>query len=782
MLTQLMIYRSNLKKEIRWWRNRTVLFFLSVFLIWYVDCLPDQLFDDSTSTVLLDRNGQLLGAHISEDEQWRFEELKKVPYKFKTCIIQFEDRGFYDHWGVSAKGVGRAVSQNLQAGRRVSGGSTLTMQLVRLSRKNPPRTYSEKAYEMILATRIEFSYSKSEILRLYSSHAPFGSNVVGLNAASWRFFGRPPNELSWAESATLAVLPNAPGLIYPGKNHDKLKVKRDRLLKRLLKIGKLDKMQYKMAVLEPLPDRPQNLPNLAPHLLTKCLLSGLRGKTTTCTLDRKVQIKANQLLETRTAALRENEVHNGAIIITSVETGEILAYVGNATESGNEHSNRVNCIDAPRSTGSILKPVLYAKSLEAGVITPKMLLHDIPSKFGAFAPKNFNGNFNGLVHADKALSRSLNIPMVHLVNNYGISKFHSDLQDLGFSTINKTARHYGLSLILGGAEVTLFDLSNFYTRMAQHLKYNESYPIHYKGKRKSAGEFLIDRACIFSTFNTMLEVRRPDEDNNWRMFASSQKIAWKTGTSYGFRDAWAVGVTPEYVVSVWVGNADGEGRPGLTGIQAAAPLLFDMFDHLPSNEPWFLEPKKRMREVEICSESGHRATQYCTKTSMDRIPETAIGARACPYHKRVHLDKAGMYRVDSECASPSEMQHVNRFVIPSTVEKFYKIHNAEYKTLPPYNKECMTKLSEHSIAIIYPRNKQRIYLPFDFNEERRKVVFEANHRNNSETIYWHMDGVYYGQTSDIHQLEFQPDVGKHKLTLMDENGVQKVVMFEVLGK
>ena len=248
MLAQLLIYYFERRRKIRRWIRRSVLFMISVFFIWYVNCLPENLFEDSTSTVLLDRNGELLGAHISADEQWRFEECKKVPYKFKTCIIQFEDRNFEDHWGVSAKGIGRAISQNMSAGKRVSGGSTLTMQLIRLMRKNPSRTYTEKVYEMILATRIEFRYSKKEILRLYSSHAPYGSNVVGLNAASWRFFGRRPDKLSWAESATLAVLPNAPGLIYPGRNHDRLKAKRDRLLKRLHKIGKIDKMEYEMAV------------------------------------------------------------------------------------------------------------------------------------------------------------------------------------------------------------------------------------------------------------------------------------------------------------------------------------------------------------------------------------------------------------------------------------------------------------------------------------------------------------------------------------------------------
>lgn len=773
-------FRSLMKKT-RYYRRVFLISGTFLFLLWFAQCIPGILFKDSTSTVLIDRNGQLLGARIADDEQWRFEDSDSIPLKFKICLIQFEDREFYYHHGVSIKGLGRAIVQNFTSGKRVSGGSTLTMQLIRLIRKNPSRTYFEKILEIFRATRLEMSYSKEDILKLYASHAPFGSNVVGLEAASWRYYGRPPHQLSWSESATLAVLPNAPGLIYPGRNHDQLKAKRDRLLKRLHEIGLIDDMTYDISLLEPLPGEPLPLPNQASHLLAKLIKNGQKGKTIKVNLDQSVQRKVARLLDDHLAILKENKIYNGAIIVTSVETGEVLAYVGNSLEAGPANANRVNCIDARRSTGSILKPFLYMKALDDGVITPNMLLMDAPSRFGSFSPKNFAGNYDGLVPANQALSRSLNIPLVHLLNKYGMSRFHNDLRELGFTTIDKPAGHYGLSLILGGAEVTLADLSNAYTQMAQRLKGTNVRKISYLGKGETnSDEHFISRGAIWSAFNAMLEVRRPNEEGIWQLFSSSRKIAWKTGTSFGFRDAWAVGVTPDYVVSVWIGNADGEGRPGLTGLQAAAPLLFQVFDQLPMKTSWFAKPFTELKKVDICQESGHRATRFCEHVMKSEIPANALKAQGCPYHRVIHLDQSGKYRVDSECASTSEMSHKNWFVIPSHVERYYRRNHPEFKELPRFSEFCNSGSLDKSFTIHYPKWNQKIYLPVDLKEERRKVIFEAISRSTGSTLFWHLDEVYVGQTSEIHQLEFMPEPGKHTLTIIDENGYSKKVKFEVL--
>ncbi|GAB5416219.1 MAG: penicillin-binding protein 1C [Crocinitomicaceae bacterium] len=761
-------------------RKWSVLLFW-IFLVWYADCLPDELFTDSTSTVLMDSDGNLLGAHIAEDQQWRFPESKTVPKKFKTCIIQFEDRNFYNHIGVSPSGVGRALWQNLSTGRRVSGGSTLTMQLVRLMRKNPPRTYSEKMYEMVLATRIEIKYSKDEILRMYASHAPFGNNVVGLDAASWRFFGRPASQLSWSESATLAVLPNAPGLIYPGKNHDLLRKKRDRLLRRLREIGAISKSEYKMALLERLPDKPHPLPTLAPHLLQKCIAEGRRGEIITTNVKANIQKKANFLLENHAQLLRENGIYNGAIMITSVQSGEILAYVGNVVESGSEHANQVNCIDASRSTGSIIKPLLYGKSLEAGTISPSMFLRDVPTRFGNFSPKNYAGTFEGLIPADEALSRSLNIPMVHLLRQYGLTKFHRNLDDFGFSTVRRSASHYGLSLILGGAEVNMFELNQVYTRMAQQLRFGQANELKlFPGMRNEQTQFPMNEGSIYATFEAMLEVRRPDEDNNWHLFASSRKIAWKTGTSYGFRDAWAVGITPDYVVSVWVGNADGEGRPGLTGVQAAAPILFDIFQSLPAKTEWFERPETEMKEIQVCSVSGHRPTEFCDKQISEWWPKGSLKTMACPYHQRVHLNNNGQ-RVNSSCANPMEMVHKNWLVVAPRVEVHYEKHHPMYKPLPPFFEMCEGANNTDAISILSPEINQKIYLPIGLDGEQQATVFRASHSNKDAVLFWHLDDQFINQTNEFHEIVIRPEVGKHKLTIYDTEGNSRSRWVEIVA-
>ncbi len=773
-----------LRKERKTIKRKLLLFFLAVFIIWYVDCLPEKLFNDSTSTVILDYNGKLLGAHISEDEQWRFEECDSVPKKFQKAIIAFEDKTFHSHGGVSIRGISRAFVQNFKSGARKSGGSTLTMQLARLMLKNPKRTYRGKIYEIILATRIEFTYSKEEILRLYASHAPFGNNVVGIDAAAWRFFGRPANKLSWAETATLAVLPNAPGLIYPGRNHQTLLNKRNRLLKTLYENKEFDAITFQMSLLEPLPERPLKLPNVAPHVLNEMYLTGNKGKTIQTTIRLSVQEKANQLLEQQMNIMRENLVFNGAVIIKDVHTGETIAYVGNAVESGREHASYVNCIRAPRSSGSILKPILYEKALESGTISPDMLLLDVPSKFGGFSPKNFSGGFEGLIPADKALSRSLNIPMVHLLNQYGLAHFHSDLNELGFSTIKKPANYYGLSLILGGAEVTLEDLANCYTSMAQQLEFGEVRTKDIVKENKSIvnRDFPMNKACIYSTFDALLEVRRPDEDVQWQLYESSKKIAWKTGTSFGFRDAWAVGISPDYVVAVWIGNADGEGRPGLIGVRAAAPLLFDIFQSLPTKTKWFQQPYNEMQEVDVCMISGHLATENCSKTKRTYVPLASLDTRGCPYHQIIHLDEKEEFRVTAECLDPSKMKHKSWFIVAPNIEKWFAQSNPSYQGLPKMNESCATNGNTDRMALIYPKNKQKIYLPIDFSKKRRKMTVEAAITGSESFIFWHLDDQFIGQTQLIHQLEIQPEVGKHVLTITDEVGTTITVRFEVQGK
>jgi penicillin-binding protein 1C len=530
------------------------------------------LFTKGYSTVVFAENGSLLGARLSPDEQWRFPLVEQLPAKLETALLQQEDQYFYHHPGFNPVALFRALYLNFKKGRVVSGGSTLSMQVVRISRNNPARTYVEKLLEIIRATRLEVGYSKKEILALYATHAPFGGNTVGAETAAWRYYGRALNELSWAEAATLAVLPNAPGLINVGRNRQALKNKRNALLKKLWQAKKIDAATYQLALLEPVPQAPKPLPQSALHL-TQFLSKKQAGKRLVSTLSVTHQEQLQTLVNAHAAQMQKAKIYHAAALLIENTTGQVKAYVGNRNSGAGFYNDM---LQTPRSSGSILKPFLYQAMLASGELYPKQLVADVPVFLGDYQPKNFINSFDGAVPANEALTRSLNIPAVLQLKDFGVNRFLKTLRKQGFSTLRYNANHYGLSLILGGAEVTAWDLGKAYHRLAanQIFELGDSLPaVHLlKAQEKQAANFL-DKGASYTTLNVLTGLVRPSTEAGWQRFGQ-QKIAWKTGTSFGFRDAWAVGVSAKYTCVVWVGNASGEGRPGLVGATAAGPLLF----------------------------------------------------------------------------------------------------------------------------------------------------------------------------------------------------------------
>jgi penicillin-binding protein 1C len=778
-----------------------ILFFAYVF---YFFALPKIIFQDPYSTVVEDKNQNLLNASIASDGQWRFPAAGKVETKFADAIVFFEDKRFYQHFGVDFLSIGRAIRQNVTAGKIVSGGSTISMQVIRLSRKTKSRTVLEKIWEIILATCLEIRCSKSEILNLYAAHAPFGGNVVGLEAACWRYFGRASEELSWSEAALLAVLPNNPSLIHLGKNREKLLVKRNRLLDRLSKSGKFDELTLDLAKSEPLPLNPLPLPRMAPHLLDRITKEGGGQQRTISTLDVRLQLRTTQILNDRHQQLRANQIFNAAAIIVDVKSGEVLAYVGN-TEAGQENNQQVDLINSPRSTGSILKPFLFAAMLDEGKMLQHTLVPDVPTIINGFSPRNFSKEYDGAVAADVALIRSLNIPAVHELRDYRYEKFYELLKHIGLSTLNKPADHYGLALILGGAEGTLWDITGSYASMARTLnnyferpgknryEKNDFHEPTYlrrptsnpNSTKESMGRDVeesswLSAASIFLTFNSLKEVYRPGEGTGWKYFSSSKQIAWKTGTSFGFRDGWAVGVNPDYAVGVWVGNADGEGRPGLTGTETAAPILFDIFSSLPGNS-WFKSPLSEMEKISICSLSGQRATELCDRLDTISVTRAGLQTRPCQYHRKIHLTTDRKYRVHSNCASISEMANVNWFVLPPIQEYYFKSRNVSYQSLPPFRKDCENSSLVASMELIYPKLNAKIFVPRELDGKQGNTVFEIAHHNPVINVYWHLDGTYIGTTRRSHRLALSPSVGSHTLSLVDENGESVNTNFKVLS-
>ncbi len=760
-----------------------VLFFL--FLL-----VPVVRFDVPFSTVVEASDGSLLGAKPATDGQWRFPVQDTLPEKFKKCIISFEDRKFYSHPGINPLAVARAIGQNLRAGKIVSGASTLSMQVVRLSRKGNRRTLWEKFLEMGLTFRLESVRSKNEILALYAAHAPFGGNVVGLEAAAWRYFGCSANQLSWGESAGLAVLPNAPSQIFPGKNNEKLKIKRDRLLHSLLTDRTIDSVTFELAVSEPLPGKPGRLPDLAHHLLNKCASPANRTIVKT-TINRVLQLAAQRIVNQQMPQLKGNHIYNAACLVAEVKTGNILAYIGNADWS-DPHGGAIDLIDARRSTGSILKPFLYTAMLDAGKMMPDALVPDLPLYFSGYAPQNYDLQFRGAVPASEALIRSLNVPAVFMLKNYTPVRFLDILNRIGLTTFNQDAGHYGLSLILGGGEATLRELVSAYGSMARVLnRYNKNEDYHSGDYHLvdflpsapepglSDGKFVFRAASIWQTFQTLTELNRPEEEAGWQQLSSSGRMAWKTGTSYGFRDAWAIGLNPDYVIGVWVGNASGEGRPGLTGGMAAAPILFELGSLLSSGH-WFEKSFSGMMPVEVCRESGYRASMNCNITDTVMVPESCLNSAPCPYHQKVHLDANRRYLVDSGCYPPDQMVNENWLILPPAMEFYYRKYHPAYRSLPPRLPGICQGNGIQMVELIYPDDRLMVYLPRIHEGQKGPVIFQAAHRRAGATIFWHLDDVLLGSTRNIHQMTAFPSAGNHKLLIVDEEGNSSIRNFKVV--
>jgi penicillin-binding protein 1C len=761
-----------------------IILFAAGLMIVPVLLSPVPHFDAPLSTVVEARDGTLLGARIADDGQWRFPAVDSIPEKFEKALLTFEDRYFYFHPGINPVSLFRALKLNIKKHGIVSGGSTITMQVARLSAGNMPRTYPQKIIEILSALKLELFRSKRKILGLYAANAPFGGNCVGLEAAAWRYTGKVPEDVTWAEAAALAVLPNSPALVFPGRNQEILKSKRDKLLQQLFERNYIDSLTFILGTGEPLPGEPKPLPSAAPHLTDMFYLSK-RGERIRTTIDARLQERTSELVNIHQKELSGNFIFNTAALIVKVESGEVLAYIGNSTnENSKMHGGDVDIIRSFRSTGSILKPILYAGMLQSGQILPNTLIPDIPTRFPGFSPENFDRSFSGAVTAGSALSQSLNIPAVKMLQDYSPERFLELLKNLGFTTFPEPAGFYGLSLILGGGETSLWELTGTYASLSRILRKSNNKKNYFRGdfhppvliNEKNPPEIPEDEndpplsaASVWLTYEALQNVNRPETEAGWHYFSSSHEIAWKTGTSFGLRDAWAVGTTPEYVIGVWAGNADGEGRPGLTGIAAAAPVMFDIAG-IMDPVPWFSAPFEEMTTIRVCSKSGFRAGPDCPEIIEISSCNNGLKSNVCHYHKIVHLNRSRTLQVNTDCELPSEIINESWFVLPPAMEFFYKKKHSDYNSLPPFEQGCRDDKSNPMMEFIYPTPGIKIFIPRDYSGDLTRVIPEVVHRIPSKRVFWHLDDKFIGTTKNIHQIEILSGEGNHVITAVDEDG------------
>ena len=745
--------------------------------LWCAIPLPNPPFPECYSSVILDRDRQLLGAFLAHDEQWRFRaDALEVSPKLIEAVLTFEDRRFYRHPGVDPFALARAAFSNLRAGGVRSGASTLTMQVARLM--NPKRrTLGHKVLEMAQAVKLEVRYTKAEILAMYLGHAPYGRNIVGVHAASFLYFGRPPSRLTWAEAATLAVLPKAPSQINPFSRRDDLMARRNLLLAALRRRDKMSAEDLSYSAAEPLPDRILPMPSLAPHLCRR--VAGEAVVPTT--IDRSLQEAVEALAARNGEMLSRQGIHNLSVVVAETETGAVRAYVGSPAFGDAAHGGQVDGVVARRSTGSLLKPFLYARCIDEGTLHPRTLVKDVPVHYGSYAPVNADHGFSGMVSAREALIRSLNVPPTILLRTHGIAAFHDFLRTAGMTTLFRRPEDYGLTLILGGAEGTLWDMVTLFRGLGCGGRFGGLYA--QEGHGALGGPRLLSPAASWMTLQMLTAVRRPDDEGiDWTAFPTRRPVAWKTGTSFGKRDGWAVGITPQWVVGVWVGNFAGEGNDRLGGARSAAPLLFGIIDLLPFNEamPWFEKPTTTFRPIRICAETGYRAGPDCPNPEDAEAPAHARPLPVCPFHRRFYLDARSEVEVCSRCwGDPDSVRQEVRLLYPADVRQFLRSAGYVLERHPPHNPACPTLTGDSPVSIIYPSSKAQLFVPRDIDGAYQQIMLRAAHSVADATIYWYVDGGFLGTTIGDHVMAANLCRGRHTMQVIDHAGHGAQVSFSV---
>lgn len=730
-----------------------IIFCIKIYREFDIEKMRDEI-EKRYSQVVLDDRDNIIGAYLNSEEQWQIKGVE-IPPRLKLAVLNYEDRKFYSHNGVDYLAIVRAVKTNLLEKRRV-GASTITMQGVKLYKRRE-RTYLSKIEEIIESYKLEKYLSKDEILELYLNNAPYGSNIVGYETASQLYFGKSAKNLTWAEGATLAVLPNSPGLIWIEKNRDKLLNKRNNLLKNMYERGVIDEKQYRLSIKEELPKERKYFNSLAPHL-TRRLVNEYDDKIIKSTINSELQKNIERIAREYGDYLNNRGIKNTAIIVVDNHSGEVKSYVGSQNFYDFQRNGQLDGVVAQRSVGSVLKPFLYALSIDEGLITPKSKLLDVPLYFSNFNPQNANKKYQGLVEAREALKKSLNIPFVKLLDEYGVDKFFYFLKDV-VNFPERDYSNYGLSLILGTKEMSVENIAKLYYGLSQYGEFKDLKYI--RDDKKIDGRKLISKGASYLTLEAMQGVQRYGIDN---LYLGRDGIAWKTGTSYGQRDAWAGGISSRWTVVVWCGNFTGEGNRNISGVVTAGQLLFKIFKVLPNENESFIKPSEELKKVEIDSETGYRLRYDVPSEEID-YPKDAKSLKVSPYYKKVFINSKGE-EIDSR--SKDFIERKEKIVLS------YPIELLDYMARENIS---ISNVRDEKIKITYPLNNIKIFLPKDFEERKRLIVKVANPKNKK--LYWYHNGKYIFSGRD-RERAFDFLEGEHRLTLVSESGEVVEVKFYIL--
>lgn len=745
-------------------------FAVAVICFVLLDCIFPVNTDIAYAPLVKDRKGRVLHAFLARDEQWRFRtELSEITPELMQTIVFKEDKRFYHHFGVDPLAVCRAAFSNLLHRRRSSGASTITMQVARLLQPKE-RTYANKLVEMFRALQLEVHYTKAEILQRYLNLVPYGSNIQGVKAASLLYFNKSPDQLSLAELTALSIIPNQPNALVIGRDNARIVAERNKWLKRFEADALFPKAAIEDALAEPLTAYRHAAPNAAPQLSRRLRFAHPDLLEIRSSIDAGKQLQAEQILHNYMQALKLQQVYNASALVVDNRSHEVLAYIGSPDFSDRVHCGQVDGVKALRSPGSTLKPFLYGLAYDAGLATPQTVLHDVPINLAGYTPENYDLQFRGPVTAEEALRQSLNIPAVKVLQQLGVPRFTQSLGAAGFLSIWQQRQRLGLSMILGGCTVRLEELAALFSGFANGgiVHGLQWQPLHHGGVRDS-GFRILSPSANFMVSKNLCELTRPDMPQLPELARGIPKIAWKTGTSYGRRDAWSIGYNGHYTIGVWVGNFDGKGSAVLSGAMTATPLLFQFFNTLDprAGEAWLTAPPELATRF-VCKESGLLPSEHCTEAVMDYYIPGVSAMRHCAHLREVWLNADGSFSYCTSCL-PAAGYKIKLYPnIAPELAAFYDARGIGYERMPPHNPACGRLFGEGEAPIISTLQAGTTYLILDKGKQQLQLGCRA--APDVRKVYWYINDRFYAAADAKQQLFFKPEGAKVKVSCADDKG------------
>ncbi|MEO6071584.1 MAG: penicillin-binding protein 1C, partial [Chitinophagaceae bacterium] len=736
-------------------------FFLLFFLLNNLFPLPDAIF---YSTIVTDKKGEVINAYLTKDDKWRMKtELEEISPLLQKTILAKEDNFFYYHPGINPFAIIKAGFKNIFHLRRTSGASTITMQVAR-ALEHRQRTFPNKIIEAFRSFQLEWKYNKKELLQLYLNLVPYGGNIEGVKAASLLYFQKPPDHLSLAEITALSIIPNRPSTLVIGKNNKLIIEERNKWLHRFANKKVFTKKEIEDALSEPLTAHRSVVPHYIPHLAYQLKKENTTGIIKT-NIDLNTQLKVEKLTEDYVRNLRLKNIRNAAVIIIDNITGNVITYVGSGSFKDTTDGGQVNGAAAIRQPGSALKPLLYGLCIDEGLLTPKTIINDVPINYSGFAPENYDQKFNGAVTVEYALEHSLNIPAVKELQLLGKEKLVATLASIHFKQIEKDRNKLGLSLILGGCGTTLEQMTGLFAAFANEGVYRAPNYLQLAAANQSR---ILSRPATFMITEMLSKVTRPDFPLNWQATERMPKIAWKTGTSYGRKDAWSIGYNKKYTIGIWAGNFSGAGASELSGANTATPLLFKIFNTVDYNNDgdWFAPPAGcNLRQV--CSETGMVPGPDCTNTILDYFIPLTSATVVCQHVQQIMISADKKFSFCTACVPPTGFIKKKYRITAPELEDYYIANNIAFDRIPSHNPDCEKIFKGGGPAITSPVNATEYFISKK-NPEPLQLV--ARTANDVSKVYWYINDQFYKIAARDVKPFFLPEEGPVKISCTDDKG------------